>query len=267
MPAFSLPPSRYPRITTALVGLPLVVLMAWVGLPMLAPVYIVISLLALEEYAAMMKRRGIPIRKRSVWVAAMLTLPASLPVTYKGLFDMQPLFDGVSWREALLGLFALYLIGLEVIRPNERSMQAVVYTLFGYLYIPWLLGYAITLRYTPDGVLGLWYFILPILATNSSDIGAYTFGKLFGKRKLAPDLSPSKTLEGAFGGLALAIIVVFMLTLILERSLHLHVDLYDGILFAILVASSAQLGDLFESMMKRWAGVKDAGKLLRAAVY
>ena len=231
----------------------------WVGLPLLAPAYLIASLLAMQEYAVMMNLRGIPIRKRSLAVVTVLTLPASLPVTYLG---MQPLFDGVSWREALLGLFAFYLIALEVMRPNQNSMYTVIFTLFGYLYIPWLFGYIITLRYTPDGVLGLWYLTLPMLAIIASDVGAYTFGKLFGKHKLAPQLSPNKTLEGAFGGLGLAIIIVSLAVYGLEHLLNLRVDLYDAILFGVLVASAAQLGDLFESLIKRWAGVKDAGTFL-----
>jgi phosphatidate cytidylyltransferase len=175
---------------------------------------------------------------------------------------MQPLFDGVSWRELTLGFFVIYLISLEIIRPNQHSMNAIIYTLFGYLYIPWFLGFAITLRYTPDGTLGLWYLVLPMLAVIASDVGAYTVGSLFGKRKLAPQISPNKTLEGAFGGLGLAVFIVTLTTYGLERWSGLHVDLYDGILFSILVASAAQLGDLFESLLKRWAGVKDAGTFM-----
>ncbi len=255
--------SAQPRVISALFAFMLIVFIIWVGLPLLIPTYLFLCIVALNEYTNMVNKVGIPIRKRSTWVATILTLPASLPVTYEGLFlDMKPLFEGVSWREALIGVFALYLIGLEVIQPNERSMQAVVYTLFGYFYISWLLGYGITLRYTPDGYLGFWYLILPVLAIIASDVGAYVFGKLFGKNKLAPKLSPRKTLEGAFGGLGLAIVVVSTLTYVLELSLGLDVDLYDSILFAILVASSAQLGDLFESMMKRWVGVKDSGRLI-----
>ncbi len=234
----------------------------WVGLPLLAPTYLFIVLVALREYAVLMNLRGIPIRRRSLYVAAVLTLPASLPVTYTGIFDMQPLFDGVSWREALLGMLALYLIGLEVVHPNDRSVESVIYSLFGYLYIPWLSGYAITLRYTPDGVLGLWYLVLPILAIIASDVGAYVIGKLFGKRKLAPQVSPNKTLEGAFGGLGLAVLIVSLTTYGLELVYGLQVDVYDTLLFSVLVSSAAQLGDLFESLIKRWAGVKDAGFFL-----
>jgi phosphatidate cytidylyltransferase len=252
---------RFPksRVVSALVAFVVTVVVMWVGLPLLAPVYLFVCIMALQEYSALVNLRGIPIRKRSLWVATVLTLPASLPVTYRG---MPPLFDGMSWRELILGLFVIYLITLEIIRPNQHSMNAVIYTLFGYIYIPWLLGYSITLRYTPDGVLGLWYLVLPMLATVASDVGAYTIGSMFGKRKLAPQISPNKTLEGAWGGLGLAVIVVTITAYALETYFHLSVDLYDGILFSVLVASSAQLGDLFESLFKRWAGVKDSGGLI-----
>jgi phosphatidate cytidylyltransferase len=249
----------YQRALSAFVAFLFTLLLMWVGLPLLAPVYLIVALMATREYALLMNLRGIPIRKRSLWVATVLTLPASLPVTYPG---MEPLFPGVSWREALLGLFAFYLIALEVVRPNQNSMFTVIFTLFGYLYIPYLFGFILTLRYTPDGVLGLWYLMLPMLAIIASDVGAYVVGSLFGRRKLAPRLSPNKTLEGAFGGLALATLIVSLTTFLLERFMQLHIDLYDALLFSILVASAAQLGDLFESLIKRWAGVKDTGMFL-----
>jgi phosphatidate cytidylyltransferase len=231
----------------------------WVGLPLMVPAYLFLSLVAVQEYGAMMNLRGIPIRRRSLWAATILTLPASLPVTHP---FMQALFAGVSWREALLGLFALYLITLEVVNPTRNSLSCIVFSLFGYLYIPWLFGYTITLRYTPDGRLGLLYLMLPMLAVIASDVGGYIFGTLFGHRKLAPRISPNKTVEGSLGGLILAMAIVLATTFGLENWLGLQIDVYDAILFSILAASSAQLGDLFESLIKRWAGVKDAGMFL-----
>ncbi|HET9026052.1 MAG TPA: phosphatidate cytidylyltransferase [Trueperaceae bacterium] len=248
-----------PRIVSALVAFVVTLLVLWVGLPLLAPVYLILTLVAVQEYTALMSLRGIPIRKRSIWVAAVLTLPASLPISYPG---MQPLIAGVSWREALIGLFALYLVALELANPNRNSLQAVVFSFFGYLYIPWLFGYIITLRYTPDGVLGLWYLTLPALAVVATDVGAYIFGSLFGKRQLAPLISPNKSVEGSIGGLVLAAAVVGAALVYLERRAGLHVNVYDGLLFSLLVSSAAQLGDLFESLLKRWAGVKDAGVFL-----
>ena len=93
-----------PRVVSALLAFLVTLLVLWVGLPLLAPTYLILTLVAIQEYTALMNLRGIPIRKRSLWVAAVLTLPASLPISYPG---MQPLIAGVSWREALIGLFAL----------------------------------------------------------------------------------------------------------------------------------------------------------------
>lgn len=247
------------RIASAFAAFVIALLVFWVGLPLLAPTYLLLSLIAIQEFASMLALRGIRLRKRSLWVAAVLTLPASLPASYPG---MHPLIAGVSWRELLLGLFALYLIGIEIVAPRRDSLNTIVYSLFGYLYIPWLFGYMVTLRYTPNGVLGLWYLMLPMLAIVASDAGAYVFGSWLGRRKLAPLISPNKTVEGSLGGLALSVVVVTTATFLLERLTHLHVDLYDGLLFSLLVGSAAQLGDLFESLVKRWVGVKDAGIFL-----
>ena len=247
------------RIASAFAAFLAALLVFWVGLPLVAPAYLALTLIALQEFTAMVALRGIRLRKRSLWVAAVLTLPASLPASYPG---MQPLAAGVSWRELLLGLFALYLIGVEIVAPRRDSLNTIVYSLFAYLYIPWLFGYVITLRYTPNGVLGLWYLTLPMLAIVASDVGAYAIGSWLGRRKLAPLISPNKTVEGSLGGLILSVLVVAAATFLLERLAHLHVDLYDGLLFSLLVGSAAQLGDLFESLVKRWVGVKDAGIFL-----
>lgn len=247
------------RVLSALLAFVITMVVLWVGLPLLAPAYLILALIAVQEFSTIMNLRGIPIRKRSLWVATVLTLPASLPPSYPG---MPSLYGGLSWRELLVGLFLLYLIGLEVANPNRNSLHAIVFTLFGYLYVPWLLGTIIALRYTPDGVLGLWYLLLPVLAIIASDVGAFAIGSLFGRRRLAPAISPNKTVEGSLGGLSLAVIVVLVATALLRRFTGTQLDLYDAILFSLLVASAAQLGDLFESLIKRWAGVKDAGVFL-----
>lgn len=247
------------RVISSCVVFGFVVLVLYVGMPLMLPAYLLFTLLGLQEYTTMMNVRGIPIRKRSLFVAAALTFPASLPASYPG---MMPLMSGMSWREALLGVLGVYLIGLEIIRPNANSVLSVVFSLFGYIYVPWFLGYAVTLRYTPDGVLGFWYLMVPILLIVASDIGGYVFGRLFGKRKIAPQVSPNKTLEGALGGLFFALVTMLVVLSGLRLYLNLRLELYDAVLFSLLVASAAQIGDLFESLIKRWVGVKDSGFLM-----
>lgn len=254
----NLPPITQRVLTGWLIFFAVVLIFA-IGLPLMIPCYYALVYLALNEYIAIVAKRNVPIRKRSIWVVTLLTLPASLPVTYNGIIDMQPAFAGVSWREVLLGAFALYLIVLEIFKPNERSLEAIVYSLFGYFYIAWLLGYGITLRYTPDGVLGLCYLTLCMVMIIASDLGGYLVGRRFGKRKLT-EVSPNKTVEGAIGGALFAALVFAVFWFLLELFFNLHINGWQGVSFWLLVVVSAQFGDLFESVLKRWAGVKDSGE-------
>lgn len=97
----------------------------------------------------------------------------------------------------------------------------------------------------------LWVFVV----TWSTDIGAYFAGRRFGKRKLAPTISPGKTVEGLWGGMAAAAL--------LGAAWVLSTDLNWALLpLAPLFAVAAQAGDLFESKMKRMAGIKDSGSWL-----
>lgn len=247
------------RVVSAAAAFALALLATWIGAPLLGPLYLLLCIVGVFEYAAMLRLKGMPVRRTGLLVATVLTLPASLPA---GAPLAAPFADVVAWREVLLGLFVFVLIVLEVARPTRDSLAAVTHTLFGYLWIPWLFGYVLTLRYTPDEALGLGYMALPILAVVASDVGGWAFGTAFGRRPLAPSLSPDKTLEGAVGGMALAVVVVMVAVQVLDAALGLSIDVYDGLLFGVLVASASQLGDLFESLVKRWAGVKDAGLFL-----
>ncbi|MFN3266144.1 MAG: phosphatidate cytidylyltransferase, partial [Deinococcales bacterium] len=93
------------------------------------------------------------------------------------------------------------------------------------------------------------------------DVGAYTIGGLIGKRKLAPEISPSKTLEGSLGGLFCSALMLFLMQEAI-RSFIPDVRIWEIWLFAILVSSAAQLGDLAESVIKRSLGAKDSGTFL-----
>ncbi len=234
-------------------------LVLWVGLPLLAPAFVLLAVVALSEYAELMRLRGVPVRKRSLFVAAVLTVPASLPSTYPG---MPTLAGGVSWREALLVTFVIYVLVLEVAVPNRNSVHAAAFTVAGYLYVPFLLGYVITLRYTPDGHLGLWFLGIPLLSAIATDVGAYALGSLFGRTPLAPRVSPRKTVEGAVGGLLLALLIVAGTALLARRVAGLQLGVGTVVALTVVTSLAAQLGDLFESLLKRWAGVKDAGVFL-----
>ena len=103
------------------------------------------------------------------------------------------------------------------------------------------------------------HFLLLMLLIWGADSGAYFVGKALGKHKLAPNVSPGKSIEGVIGGIGLALIV--MLAFLQQQ--NVSIDLYPGyLLLALVVSSVSVLGDLYESLFKRTSGIKDSGNIL-----
>jgi phosphatidate cytidylyltransferase len=161
------------------------------------------------------------------------------------------------------GFIILFVLGLCVrqfmSRTNTSGILAISTTLFGLMYVPWLLNFIQKINYFP-GVDGRFYVLYFILVTKFSDTGAYIVGSLIGRHKMIPRISPGKTWEG-FGGaiiLSTAASVVFV---------HFFGDRMAGmsrlhaVVLGILLSSTAVIGDLIESLFKREAGVKDSGRL------
>jgi phosphatidate cytidylyltransferase len=103
---------------------------------------------------------------------------------------------------------------------------------------------------------GAWMLLCIIAIVKASDIGAYATGRLIGRHKLIPWLSPGKTVEGFFGGLILA-----ALTGLLVAALRGDMALTRAFLLGLALGAVGQLGDLLESLLKRDAGVKDSGRV------
>lgn len=239
------------RVLTSVVGFAIISVIVWAGWIAMLPLLIVVSVLGLFEYIRMLDRNDIDVRRVSLGVFGTAIIFASLP-----MWPQVPWLGG-SWREVVLTVATGSLLVMEVMRPGERPLERIVYSLFGLLYIPWLLGYFLMLRYTPDSGQGLLYFALPLLATFAADIGGYFGGYFFGRRKLAPEISPAKTVEGAIGGLTFS----FLTVLVFSQLTRLGSPL-EALLYSILVASASQLGDLAESLLKRSLKTKDSGSSL-----
>ena len=147
--------------------------------------------------------------------------------------------------------------------PRSQAFASWVWTLGGMAYIGLLLGYFIALRTTVDG--RNWVY-LAFLATIASDTAAYFVGRTWGKRKLAPSISPSKTWAGSIGGLVGAgvISLIFVPAAIFSVTNALHIPelrYWSAVLIGAVVSTFGQLGDLAESLFKRNMGSKDSGKL------
>jgi phosphatidate cytidylyltransferase len=147
--------------------------------------------------------------------------------------------------------------GLASVGPIKHNLADAAVLVFGVLYVPFLLGHLLLTRAWVDGEF-LVFFV--VLVTWAADTGAYYSGTLFGRRRLAPVISPNKTVEGLVGGLGLA-----LLAALTARAWFLpSFSIADCIATGLLLAVAGTCGDLAESAMKRSADVKDSGWLLPA---
>jgi phosphatidate cytidylyltransferase len=239
------------RVLSALVGAGLLLLVLWAGIPLILPTLFFVLWLGGLELKEMLARRGIGLNQPLLFLGGGLLFLFSLPQLYWH-------FPQVPWREVALGLFLMGSFSYELLRGADLTRFA--FTLLAFLYLPWSLGYVLLLRETPDPGLGLWTLSLPLVASFATDIGAYFAGRFFGRHKLAPEISPGKTLEGSMGGILFSFLALLAYTAWVREVFPF--GLLELWLFSLLLSLAAQLGDLAESMLKRYCGVKDSGRFL-----
>ena len=161
-------------------------------------------------------------------------------------------------QEIFLALIFWLLLIQTFTRSTKDAVKNISVTIFGILYIFFLLSFAITLRYLPNGVCIL---IMVLLVSKFGDIGGYLLGRKCGKHKLAKVISPNKTIEGACFSLLFSVLIAVIFSLIPAIRVF---SLKWSVVFGIIVGFSALLGDLAESLLKRDANVKDASNLVPA---
>lgn len=161
------------------------------------------------------------------------------------------------------GFLIMFVLGLCVrqfaSRSNTKGILAISVTLFGLMYVPWLLNFIQKINFYP-GFQGQYYVLYFILVTKFSDLGAYVTGSLFGKHKMIPRISPGKTWEGFAG----AIVISTAVSLAYAKLAHNHLagmTTLHAIVLGVILSIAAVVGDLIESIFKREAGLKDSGKL------
>lgn len=135
------------------------------------------------------------------------------------------------------------------------ALSEMLYLAFVNIYCTWLPLHMISLRLMNEGA---WLLMSVFIMVWICDSGAYFSGRALGRHKMAPHLSPKKTVEGAIGGVLLTVVAA----LVIQQFLPLATNLLHTCLIGLLVAFGAIVGDLFESYLKRSFGVKDSGKIL-----
>lgn len=172
-------------------------------------------------------------------------------------------YNGFQSAPLLVSVLVLLSMGVHLFeyeRGREQAATDFGITLGGIFYIGWLGSYFISLRNEPQGQWWVTFVLLCIWATDGT---AYSVGRRWGRRKLAPRLSPNKSWEGYLGGVLAATASGALMVLVGESLLPGGpVAVWRGAVVGFTLAALSLLGDLGESMIKRQVGVKDAGKIL-----
>ena len=241
-----------PRVLTALVGTPILLVLVWWGGFALAVLVVLAGAFGIREFYRLSPpdTGPLPIALGMVWTTALLlganaaSDPLNLLIVSSGLW-------GSGAFVALLWMIAFH--------SGRRRLVDAAYLLAGPVYVGFLLGHALALRgLDGGGALGRDWLLFAVLITFATDTGAYFTGRMLGRRQLAPTISPGKTWEGTAGGFVASVAAALALGLVF----NLVIPLWQVGVIGAVVGVAAQLGDLVESKLKRIAGVKDAGDLI-----
>jgi len=232
------------RLATAAVGVPLLIgLVGWAPTWMFTTVFLLLTGAALREYFQIV----FPGRfwDQCVGVLFGLALAAALLAS-----------DKLDFRVAL-GVILLvgFATGLFFRSGLEARLQRLLWTLLGGFYVGFLVPHWVLLFRQPNGRSWVVFVMLTIMAGDSA---AYFAGRRFGRTKLAPEISPGKTVEGALAYLIASILI----GLSMAGYLFGDVARVEAAMLSVALAILGQIGDLFESWIKRVCSVKDSGTLL-----
>ena len=245
------------RIIFAVIAAPASIALIYFGDWALATVLSVLAALGAWEFFRMARETGaLPLEPAGIALAALL--PIAVHGQRLGVYTL-------SLTAIVAMILVLFSSTIWLRGPSGKPLSSVAITVFGVMYAG-LFSYIYALRYHDYAVgagAGTVLVVLPVMLTWSTDVGAYAFGRTFGKRKLIPSVSPGKTVEGAVGGLGLTIVVCLLyVRFILMPYAQLGLTIQGAVLFAIVVSVAAQTGDLAESLLKREAGVKDSSRII-----
>lgn len=229
------------RTITALIGAPLFLGLIYLGGLYTAFLVAVLTLLALREFMLIGEQMGI-----CAW--------SKLTKLFTVAWLIILVCGGAKWMVSALIFWFLVGFGRLALTYPRTSLFETCYNLSAVLYSVIFLSHLYLLRQLPHG---MELTFLTVFLVWSTDIGAYIIGRQFGSHLLAPQVSPKKTVEGAFGGLLFSLGAALVFWYFIGGATWIMF-----FCFAVIIGIGAQVGDLFESALKRSAGVKDSGKII-----
>lgn len=237
------------RVLVAVVCIPIIFVVFFLLPPIFLPIMIsVLSMIALHEV---------------LWSTGFVKNMriSALSIALAGVIPFW-VYIGEGMTSALCGIF-IYFVAIFAVAISSHytvTMEKMGGSFFFAMLIPYFLSTFVRLDQLPNHI-GKYYIMVPLVAAFTSDAFALFAGMAFGKHKLAPELSPKKTVEGAAGGFAGAIVCCILYGVIMKYNFHLQVNYVYLAIYGALGSVVSQLGDLSFSYIKRQYGLKDFGNI------
>jgi phosphatidate cytidylyltransferase len=228
------------RVLVALPWIAFAIAITVAGGPVFALAMAAIGVVAIREYA------GIADRYRPLVIPAYVSVTALIAAAYLG--------TAFNVLYVIAATFPLLFAFAANAKSREGATVSLGVTLLGALWIGIPLAHAVLLRELPHH--GAALLIDVLVGTFVADTAAYATGRMFGSHKIAPNLSPNKTIEGLIGGFVIGTMGFWFAGLYQD-----WLSGADALIIGAAVAAAAPIGDLFESMLKRDLGTKDTGTL------
>lgn len=246
------------RFVSGLIGIPLLIILVFVeeGLPFVLAVG-VISVIGLYEFYVGIRKTGAEPQEWVGLASAFLFLYAAWKQFHAETFSLP----------AVLTLFVIATLTIELLRKDRSPIKNLGSTFLGVVYVGWLFSYLVAInvidgeihsRLLPPPLqrLGAWLVLFVIFAAWAADTGGYLVGRKWGKRQLAPVLSPGKSWEGTFAAIGSSV----AMSLIMGSAMGM--PWMHAVLLGLGIGMASLVGDLAESAMKRDLGIKDFGSIL-----
>lgn len=228
------------RILVGLVGIPAMIYVFYLGGFVLVLGITLLTAVGLLEFNNIARKSG-----RSSLLPFMLLFGIIFPYLYQYNDDI---------TAATILFFLLVAAVYYLLRYPSYSPLDLAYSYLGFFYIVLGFGHLLKLRAMTDG---FWLVLYVFIIVWSTDTGAYFVGTFLGRHRLAPAISPKKTWEGLLGGVACSIITVYILLQFIDFPFN------NALLWLTpFISLAGQFGDLFESTLKRFAGIKDSGQII-----
>lgn len=227
------------RLLSSIIGGSVLIAAVWYGEILLLAVTAALMLLGAREMILIFSKLDLKVPPIMIFPGCLFLVIAAYQ--YKGGYP----------GDAVVLILVFYMVVMTIFYPRFTPIDAVA-TFFSTVYTG-LLIFLYLLSTLPNGFVWL---VLLLACTWSNDTMAYLVGRRWGNRRMAPELSPGKTMEGALGGVLASIIAALAVALFFTQ------PLWPVMFLGMITGMAAQAGDLVESAIKRQAGVKDAGKLI-----